>query len=145
MRITEVRIQNFKRFTDLVIEGIPSSAKLVLLIGSNGSGKSSVFDAFDYMSKPEKDAEKEKDNYYLKKEDLNPMIVFGLDKDIGKEAEPVKFIGRSSMRIVPRIAMSGLDFEKDILAKDKDAPKSLIDFDARFNFDAPRFPYRNRN
>ena len=35
--------------------------------------------------------------------------------------------------------MSRLDFEKDILKKDKDAPKSLIDFDARFNFDATKY------
>ena len=47
MRITKVELKNFKRFTDLTIDGIPTDAKLVLLIGSNGSGKSSVFDAFE--------------------------------------------------------------------------------------------------
>lgn len=39
-------MQNFKRFTDLRITDIPESAKLVVLIGPNGCGKSSVFDAF---------------------------------------------------------------------------------------------------
>ena len=47
MYITKVELRNFKRFTDLTIDGIPADAKLVLLIGSNGSGKSSVFDAFE--------------------------------------------------------------------------------------------------
>ena len=47
MRITKVELKNFKRFTDLTIDGITPDAKLVLLIGSNGSGKSSVFDAFE--------------------------------------------------------------------------------------------------
>ena len=47
MHITRVELKNFKRFTDLTIDGIPNDAKLVLLIGSNGSGKSSVFDAFE--------------------------------------------------------------------------------------------------
>lgn len=47
MRIQSIHLQNFKRFTDLKIEGIPESAKLVLLIGANGSGKSSVFDALN--------------------------------------------------------------------------------------------------
>lgn len=47
MHITKVELQNFKRFTNLTIDGIPADAKLVLLIGSNGSGKSSVFDAFE--------------------------------------------------------------------------------------------------
>ena len=39
-------MQNFKRFTDLRIADIPESAKLVVLVGPNGCGKSSVFDAF---------------------------------------------------------------------------------------------------
>jgi len=50
MRIQSLQLQNFKRFTDLKIEGIPDSAKLVLLIGANGSGKSSVFDALNRFS-----------------------------------------------------------------------------------------------
>ena len=50
MRITKVELKNFKRFTDLTIDGIPADTRLVLLIGSNGSGKSSVFDAFEYVN-----------------------------------------------------------------------------------------------
>ena len=46
MRIATAHMQNFKRFTDLRITDIPESAKLVVLIGPNGCGKSSVFDAF---------------------------------------------------------------------------------------------------
>jgi AAA15 family ATPase/GTPase len=42
--------ENFKRFTDLRIENIPEETKLVLLIGTNGSGKSSVFDGFRYST-----------------------------------------------------------------------------------------------
>ena len=49
MRIQSIQLQNFKRFTDLKIEGIPETAKLVLLIGANGSGKSSVFDALNLL------------------------------------------------------------------------------------------------
>jgi len=51
MRITRLQLKNFKRFTDLTIESIPKEAKLVLLIGSNGSGKSSIFDAFNSLAK----------------------------------------------------------------------------------------------
>jgi predicted ATP-dependent endonuclease of OLD family len=47
MRIQSIHLQNFKRFTDLKIDAIPNPAKLVLLIGANGSGKSSVFDALN--------------------------------------------------------------------------------------------------
>ena len=46
MRISSVHLRNYKRFTDLRIDGIPPSTRLVVMVGPNGSGKSSVFDAF---------------------------------------------------------------------------------------------------
>jgi AAA15 family ATPase/GTPase len=46
MKITSLHLKNFKRFTDLQIKNISNETKLVLLIGSNGAGKSSIFDAF---------------------------------------------------------------------------------------------------
>jgi len=51
MRISKIHLCNFKRFTDLTISEIPESSKLVLVIGSNGSGKSCLFDAFDWLGK----------------------------------------------------------------------------------------------
>ena len=50
MKIKSIHLQNFKRFTDLKIQNIPESAKLVVLLGPNGCGKSSVFDALHYKS-----------------------------------------------------------------------------------------------
>jgi predicted ATPase len=47
MRIKEVRLKDFKRFSDLTITAIPPTASLVVLVGPNGSGKSSLFDAFN--------------------------------------------------------------------------------------------------
>lgn len=50
MKIASIHLQNFKRFTDLKIENIPPTAKLVILLGPNGCGKSSVFDAMHLKS-----------------------------------------------------------------------------------------------
>ncbi len=50
MKIESIHLQNFKRFTDLRIQNIPATAKLVVLLGPNGCGKSSLFDAMYYKS-----------------------------------------------------------------------------------------------
>jgi predicted ATPase len=46
MKIKRIELINFKRFTHLIIEDLPETAKLVVLVGSNGSGKTSLFEAF---------------------------------------------------------------------------------------------------
>ena len=46
MRIQDIRLENYKRFTDLTIAELPGTARLVVLVGPNGTGKSSVFDSF---------------------------------------------------------------------------------------------------
>ena len=46
MRIERVHLKNYKRFTELVIADLPGTARLVVLVGPNGTGKSSVFDSF---------------------------------------------------------------------------------------------------
>lgn len=46
MKIKKIHVEQFKRFTDLTIKEIPQTAKLVVLVGPNGCGKSSLFDAF---------------------------------------------------------------------------------------------------
>lgn len=47
MKIKSIRMKKFKRFTDLTIDNIPQTAKLVVLVGPNGCGKTSVFEAFN--------------------------------------------------------------------------------------------------
>jgi predicted ATP-dependent endonuclease of OLD family len=45
MNIRDIRLTNFKRFSDTTITDIPVGARLVLLVGPNGCGKSSLIDA----------------------------------------------------------------------------------------------------
>ena len=46
MKIKKAILKKFKRFEDLTVDNIPDSTKLVVLIGPNGCGKSSLFDGF---------------------------------------------------------------------------------------------------
>ena len=53
MRLKSAHVQHFKRFVDLTIDNLPPDAKLVVLLGPNGCGKSSLFDAFQRRLKVE--------------------------------------------------------------------------------------------
>lgn len=51
MRIKRVELNNFKRFTHLTVENIPETAKLIVLVGPNGSGKTSFMEALNHYYK----------------------------------------------------------------------------------------------
>lgn len=46
MKLKSVKISQFRRFADLQILDLPVEAKLIVLLGPNGCGKSALFDAF---------------------------------------------------------------------------------------------------
>lgn len=48
MRVSHIKLHKFKRFHDLTITGIPETAKLVVVTGPNGTGKSTVLEALNY-------------------------------------------------------------------------------------------------
>ncbi|MBE6953347.1 MAG: ATP-binding protein [Ruminococcaceae bacterium] len=51
MRIKKVELNNFKRFTHLLVEDIPETAKLIVLVGPNGSGKTSFMESMNHYYK----------------------------------------------------------------------------------------------
>ena len=46
MKLKTAEFSGFKRFTEMKISEVPASARLVMLAGPNGTGKSSIFDGF---------------------------------------------------------------------------------------------------
>lgn len=137
MRIIKLQLTNFKRFTDITIDAIPKDAKLVLLIGSNGSGKSSIFDAFNTFAK--RPSYTSFDISYHSKNDNRPEISIQFANGAGINTTPhdfqnipFKFFGRSSIRIVSRISNKG---NADSVQTNADEPYAFIDEDHRFNND----------
>jgi predicted ATPase len=47
MRIESLSIENFKVFKSTTIKNLP---KMAVLVGTNGSGKSTFFDVFGFLS-----------------------------------------------------------------------------------------------
>lgn len=51
MKIKSVELKKFKRFTHLIVKDIPGTVKLVVLVGPNGSGKTSFMEAMNHYYK----------------------------------------------------------------------------------------------
>ena len=148
MRISSLTLTNFKRFTHLVIGGLPESAKLVLLIGSNGSGKSSVFDAFNRFRSAwgAVGGQLPDEQYYMKRKNLPSEIVLSLHGGTVLScgavngASPIDdfmFYGRPSVRVVPE--MQRARDVQDHIKKDLDYATRFVAFDTRFFSDIAEF------
>jgi AAA15 family ATPase/GTPase len=154
MFIKELRLKNFKRFTDLTVKiNVPQQPKLVLLIGANGSGKSAIFDAFEYASKyiDKGKTRNLKDTvYYVKNQNEQTAIKITNDKGnytstmdvasdsrlVGKNSafEAINLYGRSAVRYLPKLTKRSLGEIIDIKAN-IDKPEYYIDIDRRFEND----------
>lgn len=152
MHISHLHLSNFKRFTDLTIDLTKLNAppKLVLLIGANGSGKSSIFDAFEVLSVYAKAASFIEDFSAYYRKDLQNFINITASfanhttLSVGKEGTTpsdfrdneqwkTSFYGRSSLRQVPKLTSKQTsNFD---LTTDSDRPRQYIERDNRFEND----------
>lgn len=46
MKIESIRLKNFKSFRDIYLQDIPS---FLVIVGANGTGKSTLFDVFGFL------------------------------------------------------------------------------------------------
>ncbi len=146
MRLKSIHIRDFKRFADLTISDVPRTAKLVVLTGPNGSGKTSLFEAFNYWMKlaARQDWNYDKD-YYLRgtihanvknngrnfaQETWNKIVPTFHDviDDIRNNQEACKkaFYIRSAYRHEPDFTATGLGKLDDILNDSHRASKLIL-------------------
>jgi AAA15 family ATPase/GTPase len=159
MFVKKLQFHNFKRFSDLTIDlsKLTKSPKLVLMIGSNGSGKSSLFDGFEMASSfLKRDSDHIQPNYksYFQKTGTQrrnsptEMIIvdaagkeFNIRDIIHTASDTVidslgnAFYGRSSFRQTSRLTRTAFGQTKFDFEKDSDRPKFYIDRDDRFEND----------
>lgn len=76
MKIQEIQLKNFKRFTDLTITNIPSTAKLIIIVGPNGSGKTSLFDAMYAWYRYKSSVGLNEDNLYYRKYNIENNSIY---------------------------------------------------------------------
>ncbi|MDR0671373.1 MAG: AAA family ATPase, partial [Oscillospiraceae bacterium] len=125
MRIKSVELTNFKRFTHLTVDGLPDTAKLVVLVGPNGSGKTSFFEAFNhfykysgygdmgdyiYLSKSESDSSDKQRNWHQEAQKLVGIKFYNVEysRSSGKSSIKGHFYFRSAYRNEPDFSIDSM-------------------------------------
>lgn len=123
MKIKEIHIKKFKRFTDLKITGIPENAKLIILVGPNGSGKTSIFEAFNHWYRLKGYGTISNQDYFVKKS-LEPSdttwyqdkVNINFHNNLNTDSQEVlkgKFYFRTAYRNESDFTINRLENQKD--------------------------------
>lgn len=133
MKIQKCILTNFKRFTKLKLTLPSNSPKLVVLVGPNGCGKSSIFDAFEQVGGKSKGGLSNDQTYYRKNLEENFLIEIDTDQGpiLNNNPIPTKaFYSRSAYRHEADFVSTRID-RKDEILLDSIRPKRMIEPDAR--------------
>lgn len=150
MRIKNIHLKDYKRFTELAINEIPETAKLVVLVGPNGSGKSSVFDSF--LLKARADVTNYKlsggtEQYYEKKELVQNQSIREVANRVIIEFHNANNIDLKAAFQVRSAYRNEADFRIEQLQSSKQAGKGprltrIIDVDAAVSANYARIAWK---
>lgn len=141
MRIKTVQLKHFKRFDDLTINLGNDPKKIIALVGPNGCGKSSIFDAFEEIQKDYKSASSNPLPSFFgklfysvipekKSENYSKNDAIKITESTGAVFDRKSFYIRSPYRFTPRINISTIRSLPDIIS-DQSRPSSSVDIDTR--------------
>jgi len=144
MRIKKIQLLKFKRFDDLTINLGDNPKKIIAMVGPNGCGKSSVFDAFeeklkDYFSPPGQNSEDvsffSKSFHYsdtsIREEVYHKAKSIKITNDLNNEEFSNKsFHIRTSYRFAAKLDVKKIEAKDDELKSKR--PISSIAIDNRF-------------
>ncbi len=117
MKIKNVIVNGFKRFTNLSVTDIPETARLIVLVGPNGSGKTSLFEAFNHFYQLSGYGQPGTQDYFEKKSGAaitsnwfqdKVKIQFHNDEAPNREQLKGKFYFRSAYRNEPDFTVENL-------------------------------------
>jgi len=137
MKIKKVVLNGFKRFHALTIDLGENPKKVIALVGPNGCGKSSIFDAFEQKAAEQKGLRinaHEAKAFYSKKlysSDLTTEHSIQIEyKDPNQPLSKTSYLIRSAYRFTGRINVTTLNQKSDITDDDQ-RPATSIDMDRR--------------
>lgn len=156
MKLKTIRLKIFKRFDDLTINLGNNPRKIIALVGPNGCGKSSVFDAFEEKLKDYKGASQNEHASYFSKlwhsifpdkkaESYNKNESITITKEDGTNSFDKKsFYIRSAYRFTSKLRVDSIKVQPDII-DDHNRPYSSNAIDSRMQSNYERLLSRLLN
>ncbi len=148
MRIGKIQLKEFKRFDDLTISLGSNPKKIIALVGPNGCGKSSVFDAFEELLKNYKSARRNEEVSFFSKllYSVLPKKTDQYDRDRAtqiwkadgtQEFDKKSFYIRTAYRFTSNLKVESITAQPDII-DDHNRPHSSSALDSRLQENYPR-------